>query len=70
MPTKYFGRKTLFYGRPLWEIVMNLKNFGKGRYVVRTKYEREFPQSQPTFFKILSVHPHAVEYPVSFLKLK
>lgn len=30
---KYIGRTTDFCGKPLWEILGNLKNFGVGRVV-------------------------------------
>jgi len=55
MPIKYFGFKRAFFGRPLWEIVMNLKDFGVGRIVVKNQWEK-FPE--PTFYRILSVDPH------------
>lgn len=43
---------------------MNLKNFGKGRLVTRSKFVKEGPKV-PSFYKIVSVHPHILEYPVS-----
>ncbi|XP_055913331.1 uncharacterized protein LOC129946970 [Eupeodes corollae] len=49
---KYIGRKTDFRGKPLWEILGNLKNHGVGRIVVRSMFER-YPE--PSFMKILKV---------------
>lgn len=63
---RYFGRVNQEFGRPLWEIVMNLKNFGKGRLVTRSTFVKECP-SIPSFYKIVSVHPHILEYPVGLM---
>lgn len=52
MPYKYIGRTTDFRGKSLWEILGNLKNFGVGRILVRSRYER-YPE--PTFIKVLKV---------------
>lgn len=52
MPYKYIGRTHDFVGKTLWEIVGNLKNFGVGRYVLRSRFQR---YSEPTFMKILKV---------------
>lgn len=52
MPYKYIGRTTTFKGKTLWEIVGNLKNFGIGRIVARSTFER-YPE--PTYLKILKV---------------
>ncbi|XP_055376886.1 uncharacterized protein LOC129609055 [Condylostylus longicornis] len=49
---KYVGRKTDFRGKTLWEILGNLKNFGVGRIVVRSMFER-YPE--PCFYKVLKV---------------
>lgn len=59
MPIKYIGRTTNFKGKSLWEILGNLKDFGVGRIVVRSVFER-YPQ--PTFNKIMKVEalPHEV----------
>jgi len=59
---KYIGIRTNNFGRPLWEIVLNLKQLGIGRYVTRTSLQR-YPE--PTFYKILSVKPYRVEYPIT-----
>ncbi|XP_029041779.1 28S ribosomal protein S34, mitochondrial [Osmia bicornis bicornis] len=63
MPIKYVGRTTTFKGKPLWEIVANLKNHGVGRMVIRSRFQR-YPE--PCFMRILKVaalpdttkHPH------------
>ncbi|CAG9864343.1 unnamed protein product [Phyllotreta striolata] len=52
MPYKYIGRKTDFLGKTLWEIVGNLKNFGVGRIIVRSRFER-YPEK--CYMKILKV---------------
>lgn len=52
MPYKYIGRTTDYKGKTLWEIVGNLKNYGIGRIVARSRMER-YPE--PSYFKILSV---------------
>lgn len=52
MPYKYIGRTTDFKGKSLWEIVGNLKNFGVGRMVVRSRFER-YPEK--SYMKILKV---------------
>lgn len=52
MPIKYIGRTTDFKGKPLWEILGNLKNFGVGRLVVRNRFQR-YPE--PCYMKILKV---------------
>lgn len=49
---KYFGRQNDFKGKTLWEVVGNLKNFGVGRIIVRSIFER-YPE--PCFMKIIKV---------------
>ncbi|KPI97443.1 28S ribosomal protein S34, mitochondrial [Papilio xuthus] len=49
---KYVGRTTDFKGKTLWEIVGSLKNFGVGRIIVRSVFER-YPE--PSFMKIVKV---------------
>jgi hypothetical protein len=58
MPIKYIGRTTTFKGKTLWEIVGNLKNFGVGRIVVRSTFER-YPE--PSYLKICKVEGLANE---------
>lgn len=54
---KYIGRTTNFKGKSLWEIVGNLKNFGVGRYVIRSAFQR---YEEPSYMRILKVEalPH------------
>lgn len=67
MPIKYIGRTTDFKGKPLWEILGNLKNFGVGRLVVRNRFQR-YPE--PCYMKILKVAAmHSYEQD-SYLKRK
>jgi small subunit ribosomal protein S34 len=58
MPIKYIGRTTTFRGKTLWEFVGNLKNFGVGRIVVRSTFER-YPE--PSYLKICKVEALANE---------
>jgi hypothetical protein len=58
MPIKYVGRTTDFKGKTLWEIVGNLKNFGVGRIVARSTFER-YPE--PSYLKICKVEALANE---------
>ena len=41
-------------GKRLWEIVGNLKNFGEGRILVRSKFER-YPEV--SYVKIIRAEP-------------
>ncbi|XP_053987187.1 28S ribosomal protein S34, mitochondrial [Hylaeus volcanicus] len=52
MPIKYIGRTTTFKGKPLWEILANLKNFGVGRMVIRSRQQR-YPEA--CYMQILKV---------------
>lgn len=54
MPYIYIGRSTYFKGKTLWEIVGNLKNFGVGRMIVRSRFEH-YPE--PTYMRVLKVMP-------------
>lgn len=49
---KLIGRTNDFKGKTLWEIVGNLRDFGVGRYVKRSMFER-YPE--PSFMKIVRV---------------
>lgn len=63
MPIKYIGRTTTLKGKPLWEILANLKNHGVGRMIIRHSLQK-FPE--PCYMRILKVaalpdtskHPH------------
>ena len=61
---KYIGRTNDFKGKTLWEIVGNLKNFGKNRVVVRSMFER-YPEK--SYLRILNVEavPNEVRITVS-----
>lgn len=71
MPYKYIGRTTDFKGKTLWEILGNLKNFGIGRIITRSKFER-YPE--PSYIKILKVEtlpsPEIVTIDVSTREIK
>lgn len=51
-PVQLIGRTTDFKGKSLWEIIANLKNFGKDRIIIRNRLQR-YPE--PCFIKILKV---------------
>lgn len=36
MPYLYYGKTSLYKGKPLFKILCNLKDFGRGRIVFRT----------------------------------
>lgn len=63
MVIKYIGRTHYLKGKPLWEILGNLKNHGVGRLVIRGTQQR-YPEI--SYMKILKVaglpdvskHPH------------
>ena len=54
MPYVYVGKRNFFLGKRLWEIVGNLKNFGEGRILVRSKIER-YPEV--SYVKIIRAEP-------------
>lgn len=58
MPYKYIGKAVLYKGKPLWELLSNLENFGVGRYIVRHTMQR---YQEPTFMKILKVQALPIE---------
>lgn len=53
MPYKYIGRSTYFKGKSIWEIVGNLKNFGVGRILVRSRFESQY--TEPSYIRIKKV---------------
>jgi small subunit ribosomal protein S34 len=59
MPIKYVGIPIEYKGKTLFEILSNLKNFGVGRILVRSRYER-YPE--PTYYRITRVEPQMDEY--------
>lgn len=52
MVIKYIGRTHSLKGKPLWEILGNLKNNGVGRMVIRSTQQR-YPEA--SYMKILKV---------------
>ena len=54
MPYVYIGRRNFYIGKTLWEILGNLRDFGVGRMLVRSKFER-YPEV--TFYRILRTEP-------------
>jgi len=55
---KYFGQPAKYHGKPLFHILANLKDFGKGRIVTRSSFETEpSHQKQPSFYRILWAQP-------------
>ena len=54
MPYVYIGRRNFYLGKTLWELVGNLKNMGKGRILVRSKFER-YPEV--SYVKIIQAEP-------------
>ncbi|XP_060827274.1 uncharacterized protein LOC132913202 [Bombus pascuorum] len=52
MVIKYIGRTHTFKGKPLWEILGNLKNHGVGRIVIRSAQQR-YPEA--SYMRILKV---------------
>ena len=55
---KYFGHPAKYHGKPLLHILSNLKNFGVGRIIARSSFEKEPSHGdQPSFYRILWVQP-------------
>ncbi|XP_046633132.1 28S ribosomal protein S34, mitochondrial-like [Daphnia pulicaria] len=54
MPYIYIGKRNFFLGKRLWEIAGNLKNFGEGRILVRSAFER-YPEV--SYVKIIRAEP-------------
>ena len=54
MPYVYVGKRNFFLGKTLWEIVGNLRNFGVGRMLIRSKFER-YPEV--TYYRIVKANP-------------
>ncbi|OQV19573.1 hypothetical protein BV898_06347 [Hypsibius exemplaris] len=54
MPIRIVGKPNQLRGKYLFEILRNLKDFGVGRTVVRSLYER-YPE--PTYFVVRTVQP-------------
>ena len=54
MSTHYIGRQSFYYGKTLFEIARNLKNYGVGRMVIRHNFQR---YEEPTYFILTKVVP-------------
>jgi small subunit ribosomal protein S34 len=54
MPVRIIGRPTTLQGKYLFEILRNLKDFGVGRIVARSTFER-YPE--PSYYIVKSVKP-------------
>lgn len=50
---KYFGAPAKYHGKPLFHILSNLKNFGRGRIISRAG----FNDDKPSFYRILFAQP-------------
>jgi hypothetical protein len=51
---KYFGYPARFHGKPLFHLLCNLKEFGRGRVVTRTSHQPEPGRpALPSFYRIL-----------------
>lgn len=51
--TKFFGAPAKYHGKPLFHILSNLKNFGKGRIITRAGFKDE----KPSFYRVLFAQP-------------
>lgn len=54
MSVKYVGKPSPWHGKALFEILVNLRDFGIGRMVVRSNFER---YKEPTYYIIKKVEP-------------
>ncbi|GAB6021364.1 ribosomal protein S34 [Chamberlinius hualienensis] len=54
MPLTVIGRPSKYFGKSLYEIACNLKDFGAGRVVIRQAFQR---YKEPTYFRIIKVQP-------------
>ena len=59
MPRVFIGRTHDLYGKSLWELLCNLKDFGAGRVVKRTKFNRRYPEA--SWYRIISAQPEMDE---------
>ncbi len=56
MPYLYFGKTSLYKGRPLFKLLCRLKDFGRGRIVYRTIDQYDHP-GEVSFYRILLAQP-------------
>ena len=59
MPRVFIGRSHDLYGKSLWELLCNLKEFGAGRVVKRTKFNRRYPED--SWYRVISARPEMDE---------
>ncbi|KAF0314265.1 hypothetical protein FJT64_015287 [Amphibalanus amphitrite] len=59
MPRVFIGRTHDLYGKSLWELLCNLKDFGVGRVVKRTKFNQRYPER--SWYRIINVQPEMDE---------
>lgn len=50
---QYFGAPAKYHGKPLFHIISNLKDFGRGRIITRAGFKDE----KPSFYRILFAQP-------------
>lgn len=50
---KYFGAPAKYHGKPLFHVLSNLKEFGKGRIISRAGFQDE----KPSFYRVLFAQP-------------
>jgi hypothetical protein len=55
-PVKYFGKPTYQQGKLIWDILGNLRNFGIGRFLVRSPELLHYP-NEMCFYRVASVSP-------------
>lgn len=60
MPFLYFGKTSLYKGKPLFKILGHLKDFGRGRIVYRTIDYYDYP-NEISFYRILYAQPEMDE---------
>lgn len=56
MPYVYIGRPATYHGRPLFKLLANLKDFGRGRIVYRTSDYLRYP-GKINFCRVLLAQP-------------
>ncbi|KAK3918725.1 28S ribosomal protein S34, mitochondrial [Frankliniella fusca] len=53
MPYEIYGKATRWCGKPLWEILGNLKNHGVGRIIIRNETKLDY--KEPSWYRVLKV---------------
>jgi len=57
---KYVGPKMDWKGRRLFDLICNLKNYGVGRIVVKSEYEKMYPEL--SYYTIVKAEPDMDKY--------